>query len=57
VPSASARAYGHKDHARYHLYRVEKESGGWKIAVDVRGLSDDLHRFEPETGFTLHVAT
>jgi 3',5'-cyclic AMP phosphodiesterase CpdA len=57
VPSASARAYGHKDHARYHLYRVEKESDGWRIAVDVRGLSDDLRRFEPETGFTLHVAT
>ena len=56
VPSASARPSRHKDHARYHLYRITKEGADWRIGVDVRGINADLHRFSPENGFTLHVA-
>lgn len=56
VPSASARGHGHKDHARYHLYRIDKELTGWRILVDVRGLGEELKRFGKEPGFTLHVA-
>ena len=33
-----ARMTGHKDHARYHLYRIDKEIAGWRILVDVRGV-------------------
>jgi 3',5'-cyclic AMP phosphodiesterase CpdA len=57
VPSASARPSHNKDHARYHLYRIAKEGADWRIGVDVRGIGTDLHRFVPETGFTLHVAS
>jgi 3',5'-cyclic AMP phosphodiesterase CpdA len=56
VPSASARASHHKDHARYHLYRIDKELTGWRILVDVRGVGDGISRFAKEPGFTLHVA-
>lgn len=56
VPSASARASGHKDHSRYHLYRIDKELTGWRILVDVRGLAEKLCNFTKEPGFTLHVA-
>jgi 3',5'-cyclic AMP phosphodiesterase CpdA len=56
VPSASARATGHKDYARYHLYRIDKEIAGWRILVDVRGVGADARRFAKEPGFTLHVA-
>ena len=56
VPSASARASGHKDHSRYHLYRIDKELTGWRILVDVRGLGEKLSNFAKEPGFTLHVA-
>jgi len=56
VPSASARPSHDKDHARYHLYRIARDSAGWRIGVDVRGIGADLDRFLPESGFSLHVA-
>jgi 3',5'-cyclic AMP phosphodiesterase CpdA len=45
VPSASAIKYGHKDVAAYHLMRIGKESGHWRIAVSVRGWDQPSDRF------------
>jgi 3',5'-cyclic AMP phosphodiesterase CpdA len=56
VPSASARPSHAKDHARYHLYRIAKDGGDWRIDVDVRGIDPGLRHFSPEAGFTLRVA-
>ncbi len=56
VPSASARPSHDKDHARYHLYRITREGGDWRVDVDVRGIDSGLQHFVPETGFSLRVA-
>ncbi len=42
VPSASARPSDDKDHARYHLYRITREGGDWRVDVDVRGIDSGL---------------
>jgi 3',5'-cyclic AMP phosphodiesterase CpdA len=56
VPSASAMSdHGKKDHARYHLYRIEKRDGGWQLHVEVRGLASGLDRFETEGRFSLTI--
>ncbi|WP_374383582.1 metallophosphoesterase [Dongia sp.] len=39
VPSASAAPAGHKDESRYHLYRINRTEGGWRLGIDVRGLN------------------
>lgn len=46
VPSASALAHGHKDAARYHLYRIEKRADSWSLEVEVRGLNAAGDGFE-----------
>ena len=46
VPSASALAAGHKDAARYHLYRIEKRADSWALEVEVRGLNAAADGFE-----------
>lgn len=48
VPSASAIAHGHKDPARYHLYRIEKRADSWSLEVDIRGLNAAGDGFEPQ---------
>jgi 3',5'-cyclic AMP phosphodiesterase CpdA len=45
VPSASARAHGSKDHARYHLYRIARVEGRWDVEIEVRGVAPSLDRF------------
>jgi 3',5'-cyclic AMP phosphodiesterase CpdA len=51
VPSASARAHGRKDHARYHLYHIERTEGGWEVEIEVRGVAPSLDRFVVENRF------
>src|SRR5262249_30013980 len=55
VPSASARPTSHRDHSRYHLYRIAPAGEGWQIEVEVHGLAPGLDRFQPEAGFSLTV--
>lgn len=45
VPSASALPSGHKDPARFHLYRFERNTGGWGLTVDVHELAPDCTGF------------
>lgn len=56
VPSASARAHNGKGHARYHLYRVAREAGGWRVEVEVRGVHPELEEFQTEGRFSLAIA-
>ena len=51
VTSASARAHGSKDHARYHLYRIERTDAGWEVEIEVRGVAPSLDRFVVENRF------
>ncbi len=55
VPSASARPHPGKDHARYHLYRIERDGADWRVQVEVRGVTRDLDRFATEGRFVLMV--
>ena len=55
VPSASALRWHHKDAAAYNLYRIAQADGKWKIAVEIRGLTDDRDRFAPAGGFELTI--
>ncbi|HXQ41573.1 MAG TPA: metallophosphoesterase [Candidatus Udaeobacter sp.] len=55
VPSASAKPTQHHDPARYHLYRIERQGGVWRIDVEVRGIAPGLDRFVEERGFVLEV--
>jgi 3',5'-cyclic AMP phosphodiesterase CpdA len=55
VPSASARPTRHHDPARYHLYRIERRDGAWRIHVEVRGVAPGLYRFVEERHFALEV--
>jgi 3',5'-cyclic AMP phosphodiesterase CpdA len=55
VASASARAWGKKDPARYHLYRIEQSGSGWSVEVEVRSVAVGLDRFERTGGFRLEV--
>jgi 3',5'-cyclic AMP phosphodiesterase CpdA len=56
VPAASARGdHDGKDHSRYHLYRIARDGKGWRIDVDVRGVTADLDKFVNEATFTLAV--
>jgi 3',5'-cyclic AMP phosphodiesterase CpdA len=56
VPAASARG-GHdgKDHSRYHLYRIERDGDGWRLEVEVRGVTPSLDKFATEATFSLAV--
>jgi 3',5'-cyclic AMP phosphodiesterase CpdA len=55
VPAASARGRGGKDYSRYHLYRITRDGDGWRIEVEVRGVTPKLDRFSTEATFTLTV--
>ncbi len=55
VPSASAKPTQHHDPARYHLYRIDRRDGVWRIAVEVRCVAPGLDRFLEERRFTLEV--
>lgn len=45
VSSASALPSGHKDPARYHIYRFERQAEGWRLTVDVHELAPDCRSF------------
>ncbi len=55
VPSASAKPHAGKDHARYHLYRIAREGSGWRLEVEVRGITRSLDRFATEGRFLLSI--
>jgi len=55
VPAASARGHGGKDYSRYHLYRIERSDGGWRIEVEVRGVTASLGSFATEATFDLTI--
>jgi 3',5'-cyclic AMP phosphodiesterase CpdA len=55
VPSASALRWHHRDAAAYNLYRISRMDRDWKIAVEIRGLSDDQGRFGPTGRFELTI--
>ncbi len=53
ISSASALPSGHKDPARFHLYRFEKAGPGWRLAVDVHELTADAKGFAPQGSMAL----
>jgi 3',5'-cyclic AMP phosphodiesterase CpdA len=55
VPAASSRGHGGKDHARYHLYRIKRDGDGWRVEVEVRGVTRALDRFSTEATFALAI--
>ena len=56
VSSASALGRTSKRRARYHIYRLEKNSHGWQMAVSVRCYSPPSESFiaDSETHLVLH---
>lgn len=55
VPSASAIAAGHKDPARYHLYRIERTADSWSLDVEIRGLNAAADGFERQGSMALTI--
>lgn len=56
VASASAKYLGDgTGHGQYHLYRIERDGNGWRLEVEVRGVTRELDGFEREGRFTLTV--
>ena len=49
VSSASAAGRAQKHRARYHIYRLKKNTHGWKMAVSVRCFSPSSESFAEET--------
>ncbi len=47
VPSASALAWRHKDAAAYHLYRIGRQDGAWRLRVEIRALSEETGGIVP----------
>jgi 3',5'-cyclic AMP phosphodiesterase CpdA len=56
VPSASAIGHKVDRHATYHVYRIARTGGGWRLRVSVRAFSLDRERFVPEDGRRLREA-
>lgn len=48
VTSASAAPGSKYGRARYHLIAIERETAGWRIAVDIRALKADAAGCEPD---------
>lgn len=57
VASASMVSTGHGEHARYHLYRVRREPGGWRLHTRVRGCAQTGKGFGDEPGFDDFIAS
>ena len=55
VPSASALRWHHKDASAYNVYRIARADGGWKLAVEIRGLTNTEDRFAPSGGYELTI--
>jgi hypothetical protein len=56
VPSASAIGRKVDRHATYHVYRIARADGRWRLRVSVRAFSLDRRRFVPENGRRLREA-
>jgi 3',5'-cyclic AMP phosphodiesterase CpdA len=56
VPSASAIGDDADRHAAYHVYRIARREGGWRLRVSVRAFALDRGRFVPDDGRHLRVA-
>lgn len=56
VPSASAIGKKVDRHATYHVYRIARGNGGWRLRVSVRAFSLERGRFGPEDGRRLRSA-
>ena len=56
VPSASAIGKKVDRHATYHVYRIARDNGGWRLRVSVRAFSPERRRFVPEDGRRLRLA-
>lgn len=56
VPSASAIGRKIDRNASYHVYRIARADGGWRLRVSVRAFSPDRGRFVPEEGRRLRQA-
>lgn len=55
VPSASALRKGHKDAAAYNLYRIAEDGPDWKVAVEIRGLTQDAARIAAAGSYVLTI--
>jgi len=55
VPSASSLPWHRKDAAAYNIYRVDRANGGWKLSVEIRGLTDARDRFAPTGSYELAI--
>jgi 3',5'-cyclic AMP phosphodiesterase CpdA len=56
VPSASAIGKKVDRHATYHVYRIARGNGGWRLRVSVRAYAPEQRRFVPEDGRRLRLA-
>jgi 3',5'-cyclic AMP phosphodiesterase CpdA len=54
VTSASAAPGSKYGRARYHLIRIEREGGGWKLSVEIRALKADGSGCEPDGDLVFH---
>ena len=55
VPSASALRWHHKDASAYNVYRIARGDRGWKLDVEIRGLTNTGDRFAPSGGYELTI--
>jgi 3',5'-cyclic AMP phosphodiesterase CpdA len=53
VPSASAKPYGGKPAAGYHLYRVARNGPGWDIEIETRAIAHQGDKLETTARFRL----
>lgn len=54
VTSASAAPGSKYGRARYHLIHIEREDGGWRLAVELRALRADGAGCEPDGDLVFH---
>ena len=55
VPSASALRWHNRDAAAYNIYRVAKADGVWKLAIEIRGLTNSEDRFAATGSYELAI--
>jgi 3',5'-cyclic AMP phosphodiesterase CpdA len=54
VTSASAAPGSKYGRARYHLIRIERESEGWRLKLEIRALKADASGCEPDGDLVFH---
>jgi 3',5'-cyclic AMP phosphodiesterase CpdA len=53
VPSSSAIGERPGYRARYHIYRISRRAGNWKMQIEVRGYDAERRQFTAEDGLSL----